>query len=184
MLVAIYIPGSLVGGIWADVLYTLPPPSPNHERSPGDYQISLIICTQVFPGDLLEHNYPAPNNPRQLLGRSEVDRRGNYVERLEKKLQESAGYPLVGVVKQCLDNIPEERPTAEQLVRVLEGLKGDIEGPCGKLATVDAVRQVKTAMALSEKSKEKVNELAAKEEEIQQLQQQLEVQCILYVLVH
>ena len=130
---------------------------------------------QVFPGDLLEPNYPDPNNPRQLLARSEADRRGNYFEHLEKKLQESVGYPLVGVVKQCLDNIPEERPTAEQLARVLEGLKGDIEGPCGKLTTMDAARQVKTAMAFNEKSKEKVDELTAKQEEIQHLRQQLEV---------
>ena len=81
---------------------------------------------------------------------------------------------MVGVVKQCLENIPEERPTAEQLVKVLEGLKGDIEGTCGELTIVNAVRQVKMAMALK-KRKEKVDELTAKEEEIQQLQQQLEV---------
>ena len=101
--------------------------------------------------------------------------RGNYFECLERELHRgSAGYPLVGVVKQYLENIPEERPTAEQLVRVLEGLKGDIEGTCGELTIVDAVRQVKTAMALK-KSKEKVDELTVKEEEIQHLQQQLEV---------
>ena len=129
----------------------------------------------MFPGDLVEHTYPDPNNPRQLLARSEVDRRGSYFERLERKLQESPSYPLVGVVKQCLENIPEERPTAEQLARVLEGLKGDIEGPCGELTIVDAMRQVKTAMALRKKSQERVDELTAKEGEIQQLQQQLEV---------
>ena len=135
-----------------------------------------LIYTQVFPGDLLEHNYPDPNNPRQLLARSEVDRRGNYFEHLERQLhRESAGYPLVGVVKQCLENIPEERPTAEQLVRMLEGLKGDIEGPCEELTIVDAMRQVKTVMTLKKKSREKVDEFAAKEEEIQQLHQQLEV---------
>ena len=135
-----------------------------------------LIYTQVFPGDLLEHNYPDPNNHRQLLPRSEVDRRGNYFERLERQLhQESAGYPLVGVVKQCLENIPEERPTAEQLVRVLEELKGDIEGPCEELTIVDAMRQVKTVMTLKKKSREKVDVLTAKEEEIQQLHQQLEV---------
>ena len=126
----------------------------------------------MFPGDLLEHTYPDPNNSRQLIGRSEVDRRGKYFERIERG---SAGYPLVGVVKQCLENIPEERPTAEQLVRVLEGLKEDIEGTCGELTIVDAVRQVKTAMALKKRSRENVDELTAKEEEIQQLQQQLEV---------
>ena len=134
-----------------------------------------FIYSQEFPGDLLEPNHPDPNNPEQLLGRSEVSRRGNYFERLERKLQESAGYPLVGVVKQCLKNIPEERPTAEQLVRVLEGLKGDIEGPCGELTIMDAMRTVKTTMALKKRSKERADELTAKEEEIQHLQQQLEV---------
>ncbi len=50
---------------------------------------------------LLEHNYPDPNNPKQLLACSEVDRRGNYFECLERELHRgSAGYPLVGVVKQ------------------------------------------------------------------------------------
>jgi hypothetical protein len=57
-------------------------------------------------------------------------------------------------------------------VSVLEEVKGDIEGPCGELAIIDAMRQVKTAMALK---KEKLNQLAAKDQEIQQLQHQLEV---------
>ena len=132
----------------------------------------------MFPGDLLEHTYPDPNNPRQLLARSEVDRRGTYFEHLERVLhRESAGYPLVGVIKQCLENIPEERPTAEQLVTALEGMKGAIEGVYGELqlATVDAVRQVRTMKALKSRSEDKVNELTAKDEQIQRLQLQLAV---------
>ena len=122
----------------------------------------------MFPGNLLEHTYPDPNNLRQLMGRSEVDHRGTYFEYLEGELHRgSAGYPLVGVVKQCLENIPEERPTAEQLVRVLEGLKGDIEESYGELTTMDAARQVKTTMALKKKSQVKIDKLTAKEEEIQ-----------------
>ena len=90
----------------------------------------------------------------------------------------------MGVVKQCLENIPEERPTAEQLVRVLEGLKEEIEGPCGEMMTVDAVRQVRMSMALK-KSKDNADKLSEKEEEIQQLQQQLEVyQCTWYMFVN
>ena len=131
----------------------------------------------MFPGDLLEHTYPDPNNPRQLVGRSEVDRRGTYFEYLEIELRRSVGYPLVDVLKQCLENIPEERPTAEQLVRVLEGLKEDIEGSCGELTTMDGARQVKTVLVLKKRSKVKVDELTAREEEIQQLQQQLMVYC-------
>jgi hypothetical protein len=119
----------------------------------------------VFPGDLLEHNYADPDSPGRLLGRTEVERRQLYFEQLlERDVQ------LVRLIRTCLHNDPSQRPTAEQLVTELERMKSDVEGPCGKLATVDAVRQVMTAMALKEKSEEKVDELAAKEEEIQQLQ--------------
>ena len=119
------------------------------------------------------------------MGRSEVDRRGNYFERLEGKLDKwSAGYPLVGVVKQCLENIPEERPTAEQLVTALEGMKGAIEGGYGELATVDAVRQVRTMKALKSRSEDKVNELTAKDEQIQQLQLQLAVRIVIISILN
>ena len=58
---------------------------------------------------------------------------------------------------------------------LLEEMRADVEGSYGELATLDAVRQVKTMKALKAKSNDKVNELAAKDEEIQQLQQQLDV---------
>ena len=131
----------------------------------------ILKISQAFPGDLLEHTYSDPNDPRQLLARSEVDRRGNYFELLERKLQKSASYTLVGVVKQCLENIPNKRPTAEQLVTVLEGLKGDTEGPCGELTVVNAVSQVRTAKVLYEKRSERQSERV----EIEYLQLQLEV---------
>ena len=112
----------------------------------------------------MEHNYADPDSPGRLLGRTEVERRQLYFDQLEGNVQ------LVRLIKTCLHNDPSQRPTAEQLMTGLERMKGDVEGPCGKLATVDAVRQVMTAMALKEKSEEKVDKLAAKEEEIRQLQ--------------
>ena len=78
------------------------------------------------------------------------------------------------MIKDCLRNAPTQRPTAEQLVTALEGMKGAIEGGHGELATVDAVRQVRTLKVLKNRSEDKLNELAAKEEQIQ-LQQQLAV---------
>ena len=75
------------------------------------------------------------------------------------------------MIKDCLRNAPSQRPTAEQLVTILEEMKGAVEGPCGELVTMDAARQIKIAMTMI---KEK-DQLAAKDREIQQLQQQLEV---------
>ena len=122
----------------------------------------------MFPGDLLEPNFADPNNPEQLTARTEVERRQLYFDQLE-------GRTLVSLIKACLHNSPSRRPTAEQLMTALEEARVTIEGAYGELATVDAVRQVRTMKALKSRSDDKINELAAKDEEIQQLQHQLEV---------
>ena len=57
---------------------------------------------------------------------------------------------LVQLIKDCLHNSPPQRPTAEQLVTALEGMKSDMEGCYGDLATIDAVRQVKTMKAMKQ----------------------------------
>ena len=126
----------------------------------------------MFPGDLLQPTYADPDHPGRLVGRSEVGRRQAYFDQLEDLLPGGVRRLLVQMIKDCLRNDPSQRSTAEQLVTALEGMKGDIEGPCGELATMDAVRQVKIAKALK---KEKVDKLTAKDQEIQQLHQQLEV---------
>ena len=77
-------------------------------------------------------------------------------------------------MKDCLHNVPSRRPTAEQLVTSLEGMKGEVEGAYGELATVDAVRQVMTVKAL----KAKGDVLAEKDLEIQHLREQLGVMFI------
>ena len=136
-----------------------------------------MIIVQVFPENLLQHTYADPDNPDRLVGRSEVGRRQAYIDQLEDLLPASIGAKrlLVQMIKDCLRNDPTQRPTAERLVTALEGMKEVIEGPCGELAIVDAVRQVKTTKALKTRSEDKINELAAKDEEIQQLQRELEV---------
>ena len=54
-------------------------------------------------------------------------------------------------------------------------MKVDIEGSYGVLAMVDAVRQVMTVKALQQCKKENLD---AKDEEIRQLQQQLQVRYV------
>ena len=130
---------------------------------------------QVFPGNLLQHTYADPDNPDRLIGRSEVGRRQAYFDQLEDLLPGGVRHLIINMIKDCLRNAPTQRSTAEQLVTALEGMKGVIEGGYGELATVDAVRQVRTMKALKSRSEDKLNELAAKDEQIQQLQQQLAV---------
>ena len=79
------------------------------------------------------------------------------------------------MVKQCLQNTPSRRPTTEQLVTVLQGVRAGIEGPCGSVvARADAVRQVimtKEILGREAEVREKTSDLTAKDVEIQQLQQ-------------
>ena len=131
----------------------------------------LSNFTQVFPGNLLQPNYADPENPDRLLGRNEAERRGNYLDRLENLLPGGNRHPLLQLMKDCLHNAPSQRPTAEQLVTALEEINASDEGTYGELATIEAVRQVKMTKALKVNS----NLLAAKDEEIRQLHQQLEV---------
>ena len=81
------------------------------------------------------------------------------------------------LLKQCLINIPSNRPTVEQVVASLEEMKADIEGPYGDITRADAVREVVMKRALKRREvevREKTAESAGKDVEIHQLQQELE----------
>ena len=132
---------------------------------------------QVFPGDLPERNYTDSENPDRLTGCTEVERRGQYFEFLEQAILSGRQHqPLVQLVKDCLHNTPSQRPSAEQLLHALEEMNAIVEGQFVKM---DAVKQVAMMRALKGRDKDKImrvktDELAAKDWEIQQLQQQLE----------
>ncbi len=76
----------------------------------------------MFPGDLLSSTYPNPSNPDQLIARSEVDRRQTYMATLETTC--GASHPvLLDLVRQCLHNTPERRPSSQDLLARLRGVK-------------------------------------------------------------
>ena len=140
--------------------------------------VHKFLCMQVYPDDLLESTYPDPNNPEVVLGRSEVERRREYINLLEKELLGGEQHPLTRMVKQCLQNAPSRRPTTEWLMTSLEEVRAAVEGPYGKFSKLDAVRQVMMTRELvgrDSQMKTMTDELEGKTEEILQLRQQLEV---------
>ena len=80
---------------------------------------------QEFPGNLLASTYPSPVLPNELLARSEVQRRGKYFEKLEDLVPYGRARLIVQLTKDCLHNAPSQRPTAEQLVTMLGGMRED-----------------------------------------------------------
>ena len=129
----------------------------------------------MFPGNLLESTYTDPNNPEVVLGRSEVERRREYINLLERELHDGEQHPLSWMVKQCLQNAPSRRPTTEELMVLLERVRAESEGPYGKYTKLDAMRQVAMIKEIVGNDKEVGNILAAKDREIRLLQQQHQV---------
>lgn len=59
------------------------------------------------------------------IGRSEIGRRSEYFEILEKSKKE---HPFVQLIQECLDNNPSKRPNAERVLAILKELKVGMEG--------------------------------------------------------
>ncbi|XP_064407550.1 traf2 and NCK-interacting protein kinase-like isoform X2 [Halichondria panicea] len=111
--------------------------------------LQLFSLTQVFPGDLLAPTYSDPNNPDHLLARSEFERRGTYTALLERSLAGGREHPLFGLVRECLANTPERRPTTAELLSSLEEVGREMDGG---LLQLDIAR-VKTARTIRAKEK-------------------------------
>ena len=138
---------------------------------------------QVFPGTLLPPNYPDPDNPGRLVGRSEVERRTDYIQPLCEQLGEQ--HPLVQLVCQCLHNVPAQRPSAEELLQQLEAL---IKRAYGRKLVRAEMARLQVAMMAMLKMEE--TEVGDKDSEIEHLRhhlQQVQVKApiqLLYIIVY
>ncbi len=122
------------------------------------FDIDIFVLPQVFPGDLRPHTYPDPHNRRHVIGRSEVERREVYFTRLYQQLGER--HSLVQLVERCLDNDPEYRPSAVDVLQQLEAV--EVEDPYQHLTKLDMVQLLQ----------QQADPL--REKEIQRLQTQLQ----------
>ena len=125
---------------------------------------------QVFPGDLLPHNYPDPDNPGRLLGRSEVERRMDYIQPLRDQLGEQ--HRLLQLVCQCLHNTPAQRPSAEDLLQQLKTTRLQIERAYGSQQVKVEMARLQVAMMSVLSLRE--TEVGEKDGEIERLQHDLQ----------
>ena len=93
----------------------------------------MLSCSlQKFPGDLLTSTYYDSSNRAVILARTEVERRGRYIALLEAPAPIGVLYPdLIQLVKQCLENIPDQRPSTDELLATLQKMKVEVEGEFG-----------------------------------------------------
>ena len=87
----------------------------------------MLQLSQEFPGDLLPSTFYDAGN---LQARNEVQRREQYIETLEAHIGHY--HPgLVELVKECLHNSPDQRPTTDDLLARLQRVREEVEGGCG-----------------------------------------------------
>ena len=117
------------------------------------YTISYL---QKFPGDLLPITFYNPDNLVVIQARTEVERRGRYIALLEAPAPIGVLYPdLVQLVKQCLQNIPDQRPSIDDLLATLQRMKVEVEGAYGGPFKLDMVR-VRLAKEVKELTQQQV----------------------------
>ena len=94
-----------------------------------NYYVSVLVM-QRFPGDLLPSTFY--NDHGVIQPRTEVQRREQYIELLEALI--GVLYPnLVLLVKRCLQDIPDQRPSINELLDTLQRMKMEVEGEFGAI---------------------------------------------------
>ena len=93
-------------------------------------QLLLYTVVQEFP-EPTAATCMDPNNRGVIMARTEAERRARYIEQLHE------GHPLIRLVRECLENDPSRRPSANQVLSQLEQLKNRIEDPYEHMTKID-----------------------------------------------
>ena len=129
--------------------------------------VSLFTLTQTFPKDLKPATYPDPVT-RRILGRTEIERRENYIQMMKAILGEI--HPLVKLTLDCLEYFAEKRPSAVELLRQLEEFERTIIQKCTE-TKVELIQQISVKETQIEQIQaEHRQQLSEKEKEIEQIQ--------------
>ena len=91
--------------------------------------------------------YISDEGYREIRGRTEIERRGVYIELLESKL--SNNHPaLVELVKRCLHNDPQARPSTEELLTRLKEMRMEVQGRYGEYMIKVDIEKMRMAREL------------------------------------
>ena len=140
------------------------PPEADHERSRGAASygnnidifsfgvIILFTITQSFPCTLLPFTYVDPNQPRHVIGRTEVERRSRYFEIAEEKAKSEEDRRLIKLSQLCFQNDPRSRPNTKVVLEELLHIEQS-QGP-SKIAEIWKKDKLELVMILEEKQRE------------------------------
>ena len=85
--------------------------------------VAIFTLTQCFPHKVLAQVY-RDEHRRQVI-RDELERRAEYMQKIYSQFRDD--HPLVQMIKRCLKSFPEDRPSINQVVQLLEQARGEID---------------------------------------------------------
>ena len=141
--------------------------------------LAIFVLSQTFPKPLAAAYMDAR---RRMVGRTELERRGEYVQQIQQQLRED--HPLIKMIQRCLSNLPQDRPTTQPVLDFLEQARAEVNDSgydVSKLALVQALSQrmrqieVKTRVIqqMSEKNKSLYEEIENQRARITEIQKQV-----------
>ena len=87
--------------------------------------LALYVMIQELPLNLLPPTSVDPSNPEEVIGRSEIERRSEYFNKLYLKYAKTHDIPVL--IKACLHIIPIKRPSAEMIITVFNSFLTEIK---------------------------------------------------------
>ena len=118
----------------------LPPeafdPHPKYDTTLDSFSfghLSLFTIVQEFPTPI-GYTY-IDSVTKSVVARSEIQRRQVYVDKMDEVVKDCE--VLREMVRSCLSNDPEVRPSAVQLVAYLQGVKDEIADPYMGMSKLD-----------------------------------------------
>lgn len=83
--------------------------------------LALYVMVQDEPFEnLLPPTYPDPRDPSKIIGRSEVERRSHYFDKLYEKFSHT--HDLANMIRGCLNNDPTKRLSASEIINIFDNM--------------------------------------------------------------
>ncbi len=114
--------------------------------------VSLFTLTQTFPKSLKPASY-FDSQTKRVSGRTEIERRADYIEPMKEALGSS--HPLVCLTLECLEYLPDTRPSALEVLTRLEEFQMTLSPIKSKLELIQQVTKSEEFFDIKAEQKDK-----------------------------
>ena len=135
----------------------------------GVMLVHVLSGEWPFPGEAVRVNPRNPNDPNDIVGVTEFDRREEHINKIDNQ------HPLMHLIQSCLSNSPSHRPTSCEVHQQVSAVSA--EHPASFTNRVEILERIKVLGEEKEAVRmEKSNAVAEKDEQITELRREKDEQ--------